>query len=61
MKARPANADSDDQFKRINGFLLNAVEDAPDFRDFAYQPALLQLKDGSYSIRGVKAPAQVLA
>jgi pimeloyl-ACP methyl ester carboxylesterase len=36
---------SDEGFERINGFLLNAVEDAPDFRDFRYQPALLQLKD----------------
>ena len=45
MKARPAKANADDQFKRVNGYLLNAVEDAPDFRDFAYQPALLQLKD----------------
>ena len=31
-------------FERINGYLLNAVEDAPDFRDFAYEPALLQLQ-----------------
>ena len=32
-----------DEFERVNGYLLNAVEDAPDFRDFIYQPALLQL------------------
>ena len=36
---------ADEGFERLDGFLLNAVEDAPDFRDFSYQPALLQLKD----------------
>jgi hypothetical protein len=33
------------QFKDIDGYLLNAVDDATDFRDLAYQPALLQLKE----------------
>lgn len=34
-----------DEFHRINGqYLLNAVEDAPDFRDFEYQPALIMLR-----------------
>lgn len=28
----------------LNGFRLNAVADAPDLRDWSYQPALLQLK-----------------
>jgi len=32
-------------FQRIHGYLLNAIDDVPDFRDFTYQPALLQLKD----------------
>ncbi len=43
LQARKAMLE--EQFERINGYLLNAVEDAPDFRDFPYQPALLQLKD----------------
>lgn len=30
--------------KRIDGFLVNAVDDFPDFRDFAYRPALVQLR-----------------
>ncbi|MGB5390263.1 MAG: C1 family peptidase [Thermoanaerobaculia bacterium] len=42
-KSKPPKAKADDQFERVNGYLLNAVEDAPDFRDFIYQPALLQL------------------
>lgn len=34
------------EFKRIDGkYLLNAVPDATDFRDFRYQPALVQLQD----------------
>lgn len=33
------------EFSRINGkYVLNAVEDAPDFRDFRYQPALIPLQ-----------------
>ncbi len=35
----------ENQFERVNGYLLNAVEDAPDFRDFPYQPALLKMQD----------------
>lgn len=42
-KGNKRNGDGD--FERLNGFLLNAVEDAPDFRDFRYAPALLDLKD----------------
>ncbi len=44
-KKRSTRKTSSDSFERINGKLLNAVEDAPDFRDYAYKPALLQLKD----------------
>lgn len=34
------------EFSRINGkYVLNAVEDAPDFRDFRYQPALIPLQN----------------
>ncbi len=44
-RTQPGKTRKDDSFKRVNGYLLNAVEDVPDFRDFAYQPALLQLKD----------------
>jgi hypothetical protein len=36
---------TNDRFNRINGYLLNAIDDSPDFRDFTYQPALLRLKD----------------
>lgn len=32
------------KFKRIGGHLLNAIEDAPDFRDYVYEPALVRLK-----------------
>ena len=32
-------------FNRLDDYLLNAVADAPDFRDFTYQPALLQLAE----------------
>ncbi len=31
-------------FEKINGFHLNAVPDIPDFRDWIYQPALIQLE-----------------
>ncbi|MFQ5525830.1 MAG: C1 family peptidase [Thermoanaerobaculia bacterium] len=44
-KGRARRAKADEGFERVNGYLLNAVEDAPDFRDFAYQPALLRLKE----------------
>ena len=45
MAKKKSSKDRDGGFERINGFLLNAVDDDPDFRDFPYQPALLQLKD----------------
>jgi len=44
-RTKAAKKQATDQFERINGYLLNAVEDTPDFRDFDYQPALLRLKD----------------
>lgn len=34
----------DGEFNRLDGFLLNTVEDSVDLRDYAYQPALVQLK-----------------
>lgn len=34
----------DGGFSRLDGFLLNSVEDPVDLRDYAYQPALVQLK-----------------
>ena len=33
----------DGLFKRLDGFLLNTVEDSPDIRDYVYQPTLLSL------------------
>lgn len=45
MNAKATRARADDGFKRVDGYLLNAVEDTPDFRDFDYQPALLHLAD----------------
>ena len=35
----------DGDFERLDGFLLNGIEDAPDFRDYRYQPALVQLEN----------------
>ena len=35
----------DGLFKRLDGFLLNTVEDSPDIRDYVYQPTLLSLND----------------
>ena len=32
----------DGEFNRLDGFLLNTVEDSVDLRDYAYQPALVQ-------------------
>jgi pimeloyl-ACP methyl ester carboxylesterase len=40
---KAAKPKSDSTFNDIDGYLLNAVEDATDFRDYHYQPALLQL------------------
>ncbi|BHH84100.1 C1 family peptidase [Desulforhopalus sp. 52FAK] len=40
-----ANKEKDGSFERLDGFLLNTVADAPDIRDYAYQPTLLSLKD----------------
>ena len=34
----------DNRFERIDGFLLNAVPDVQDFRDYPYVPALVQLR-----------------
>jgi pimeloyl-ACP methyl ester carboxylesterase len=42
---KTARKTSDEPYNRVNGYLLNAVEDSPDFRDFCYQPALVQLLD----------------
>lgn len=42
---KTARTTSDESFARVNGYLLNAVEDTLDFRDFCYQPALVQLED----------------
>lgn len=35
----------EENFERLDGFLLNAIEDAPDFRDYPYDPALVRLRD----------------
>ena len=35
----------DGDFERLDGFLLNGIEDAPDFRDYRYQPALVRLEN----------------
>jgi len=45
VSSKATKTKSTDQFKRINGYLLNGVEDSPDFRDFDYRPALVRLKD----------------
>lgn len=34
----------DGGFNRMDGFLLNSVNDTMDMRDYDYQPALVQLK-----------------
>ncbi len=36
--------EGDGGFSRLDGFLLNGVDDPVDLRDYAYQPALVQLK-----------------
>ena len=41
-KTKPAR---DNGFERLDSFLLNAVPDVPDFRDYAYVPALVQIKN----------------
>ncbi len=43
-KSKASNK-KDGSFKRLDGFLLNTVEDSPDIRDYAYQPTLLSLND----------------
>lgn len=45
MNAKKTKTNADDNYNRINGYLLNAEEDSPDFRDFTYQPALVRLED----------------
>jgi len=45
VNAKTTKSKADEEFKRVNGYLLNAVEDSPDFRDFDYRPALVQLED----------------
>lgn len=42
---KKAKRDGDGSFKRLDGYLLNTIEDAPDIRDYPYQPALLPLHD----------------
>jgi hypothetical protein len=44
-KIMAGKATTKTKFNDIDGYLLNAVDDATDFRDFTYQPALLQLKN----------------
>ncbi len=40
-----AGSKKDGSFKRLDGFLLNTVEDSPDIRDYTYHPTLLSLHD----------------
>ena len=42
-KDRTESGDGD--FERLDGFLLNAIDDPIDFRDFRYEPALIQLEE----------------
>jgi hypothetical protein len=35
---------------KIGQFALTAFEDVPDFRDWVYEPALIQLKKSPYRI-----------
>lgn len=42
-KSKKKSSTGDGGFERLDDFLLNNIEDAPDFRDFRYQPALVRL------------------
>ena len=54
MAARKrAPGQSKDTHQTLGGFSLNAIDDAPDFRDFAYQPALLQLSSAVNPPKGL--------
>ena len=45
ISARKTHITKEGNFKRLDGFLLNAVSDAPDLRDFQYEPALIPLQN----------------
>lgn len=42
---KKSKRDGDGSFKRLDGYLLNTIEDAPDIRDYPYLPALLPLHE----------------
>ncbi len=44
-KTKKSPVTREGEFNRVDGYLLNAVQDAPDFRDFSYEPALIPLRD----------------
>ncbi len=44
MNAATKTTKPKQEFNKMHEFVLNAVPDSPDFRDLAYQPALVQLK-----------------
>ena len=43
-EATDATSTRDGRFERLDGFLLNAVPDEQDLRDYPYEPALVQLQ-----------------
>ena len=45
ISARKTRITKEGNFKSLDGFLLNAVSDAPDLRDFQYEPALIPLQN----------------